>query len=394
MEAFLNYLEKILIWFFSLAFGVVLVYGVVRYNHRQTHESDPWVAAQKQHTIEGYLNFLRQCRACPMQAKARAALDELQRPAGLIARLSAGHLPDRSSITRAVFSPDAEVVLALGGQGPDFWESMTGQRSSFGEKTFSGGARAAAVDYAPDGHRVGVGVPGAKGGGRLLVWDLTSESLIATHEVEASEVRSVMFSPDGRWLGWQGDGPLGMWDPVGGVFLRMTHEGATSMAFRSAGDHQSVFLSAGRRELWVWDPSTMERLKEHYMDSDFPLLGLSRDGRVIAFTDGSVLDLWDTESVKPIGSLRDLKGRIVSFCRETATGRIVIGSDTGMIYVWNPVGSSLPAGQVAAHQGPVEALACGGMGRVVSSGWDGAKVWDLAIVTQGASSERPSGALR
>lgn len=388
METFLNVLEKTLIWFFSLAFGIVLIYGAVRYNHRQAHESDPWVAAQKQHSIEGYLNFLKQCRGCPMQAKARTALDELQRPAGMVSRLGTEHLPERASITQAVFSPDAEAVLALGGRGPDFWESMTGRRSSFGEKSFAGGVRATALDYAPDGHRIGVGVPGVKGGGRLMVWDLTSESLIATHEVEASEVRAVMFSPDGRWLGWSGDGPVGMWDPVGGLFLRMTHEGATSIAFRRGNENSAVFLTAGGRELWVWDPATMERLKEQHLDSDYPLLGLSRDGRVIAFTDGAVLDLWDTETTKPLASLRDLEGRIVSFCRETTSGRIVIGTDTGMIHVWNPAGSALPIGRVAAHQGPVEALACGSLGRVVSSGWDGAKVWDLAVIAMGTTPEK------
>jgi WD40 repeat protein len=297
----------------------------------------------------------------------------------LLARLSRAHLAGRAGITLPVFSPDAEVVLANGGSGPDFWDAESGRRHSFGEKTFtkSHGLKVNALDFASDGHRIGVGMPGTHEGGRLLVWDLTSEALIGSHEVEEYDVKAVQFSPDGRWLGWLGDGPVGIWDPVGGLFLRMTHTGATSLAFRKSGQKPVQFLTAGGRDLWIWEPSNMELLKELRFDSDRPLLGLSRDGRVIAFTDGQVLDLWDTETGQMTASLRDLKGNIVSFCSEAATGRIVVGTEAGMIYLWDPAASPLPRAQVAAHEGPVEALACGHEGRVVSAGWDSARVWSL-----------------
>jgi hypothetical protein len=44
---------------------------------------------------------------------------------------------------------------------------------------------------------------------------------------------------------------------------------------------------------------------------------------------------------------------------------------------------------VAAHEGPVETLACGAEGRAVSIGWDGAKVWNLEKIKGQPMNDRP-----
>ncbi|MFN5746845.1 MAG: WD40 repeat domain-containing protein [Methylococcaceae bacterium] len=378
MNAFLNFIEKILTWFFSLAFGALLIYGVIRYNAHRQHQSDPWLQAQKQNTAAAYLAFLRECRSCPQEAAAEKALDDLQRPLGLLARMHRGHLSERAMISLPAFSPDNRELLATGGTGPDFWDVETGRRHSHGAKTFAkdGARKVDALDYAPDGRRIAAGQSGVQSG-RLLIWDLVTEALVNAREVEASNVKGVQFSPDGVWLGWMGDGPVGIWDPVAGTFLRATHAEVSSMAFRPAGDGVSHFLTAGGRDLRTWEPATMELLKEQHFDSDRPLLGLSRNGRLIAFTDGKVLDLWDTATGKMVASIRDLEGTILSFCVESSTGRVVIGTQTGMLYLWHPYTSTVPEGQVPAHRGPVEALACARQGRVTSISWDAAKVWNI-----------------
>ena len=75
MSAFLDWLEKVLTWFFALAFGALLIFGGLRYKSHLDEESDPWLQARKMNTAGAYLAFLRQCHSCPQQADAYKALD-------------------------------------------------------------------------------------------------------------------------------------------------------------------------------------------------------------------------------------------------------------------------------------------------------------------------------
>lgn len=379
MKAFLDALERFLTWFFAIAFGVILIYAGMRFNHQREKSKDPWLVAQRANTVEAYAVFLRQCQGCPKEEDARKALDDLQHGQGLISRLSRDHLSERAEINLPSFSSDGHLILAATGKGPDFWESETGHRASFGENTFSGTKGRIRVDtlaLAPDEHRVAAGTGGDEGG-RLYMWDISSESKIAEQAVDGYDVKTVMFSPDNSWLGWRGDGPVGLWNPATQKFFRGNHDGVKSIAFLQSRDGALYFLTAGDRELWLWDTEGLGLQRQGGVDTERPLLGLSHDGRVVAHTNGRVLEIWDTESRQLLGELRDLDGTIIKFCRNSENGQLVIGTDTGFIYLWDPEGSALPIARVAAHEGPIENLACGAGGRLVSVGWDGAKVWSL-----------------
>jgi WD40 repeat protein len=389
MKAFLDALERFLTWFFAIAFGVILVYAGVRYSHHREKSNDPWLLAQKANTIEAYAAFLRQCQGCPKEEDARKALDELQQRQGLISRLSRDHLSERASITLPSFSSDGHLILATTGKGPDFWESETGHRASFGENTFSNGKGRIQVDtlsLAPDGRRVAAGTGGDEGG-RLYMWELSSETKISEQAVDGYDVKTVLFSPDNNWLGWRGDGPVGLWNPATQKFFRGNHDGVKSIAFLESRDGGVYLLTAGDRELWVWDTEGLGLQRQGGVDTERPLLGLSHDGRVVAHTNGRVLEIWDTESRQLLGELRDLEGTIIKFCRNSENGQLVIGTDTGLIYLWDPEGSPLPIAHVSAHEGPIEDLACGAGGRLVSVGWDGAKVWSLEKLASSPAKE-------
>ena len=390
MAAFLNVLEKVLTWFFSLAFAAILIYGYMRWSHHREIEADPWHQTQKKNTLEAYQAFLRQCLSCPQEAAARSALAALQRQDGLISQLAREHLPERSAIALPAFSLDGKRILATWGRGPDFWDAETRRRDSFGDKTFAkegGHLRVDALDYAPNSRRIGTGLAGREGG-RLMMWDLSTEAMVGSHVVDGYDVKTVIFSPDSNWLGWRGDGPIGVWNAQSGKFFRGNHEGVQSIAFLDAGGGELFFLTAGGRDLWIWEAVTLTLLHEVRIDSDRTLLGLSYDGRVVVYTDGRVLEVFDTQTGAPLATLRDLEGDILSFCRDAETGYLAIGTRSGFLYLWDPKGSPLPIGRIAAHAGPLEVLACGGQHRAVSVGWDGAKVWALEKIAEGTSPDR------
>ena len=391
MAAFLNLLEKVLTWFFSLAFAAILIYGYMRWSHHREVEADPWYQAQKKNTLEAYQTFLRQCLSCPQEEAARTALAALQREDGLMSQLARDHLPELGAISLPAFSLDGKRILATGGRGPDFWDAETGHRDSFGDKTFAkegGHLRVDALDYAPNSRRIGTGLSGVEGG-RLMMWDLTTEAMVGSHVVDGYDVKAVLFSSDSNWLGWRGDGPVGVWNVQSGKFFRGNHEGVQSIAFLDAGGGELFFLTSGGRDLWVWEASTLTLIRESRIDSDRPLLGLSHDGHIVVYTDGRVLEAYETATATQVATLRDLEGDILSFCRDSDTGYLAIGTRSGFLYLWDPKGSPLPIGRIAAHAGPIEVLACGGQHRAVSVGWDGAKVWSLEKIAAGKSSDNP-----
>ena len=150
-------------------------------------------------------------------------------------------------------------------------------------------------------------------------------------------------------------------------------------------------MSAAGKSIMVWEPTSMEVIRETQLDSDRPLLGFSLDGKVLGYSDGRVLEIWDTGTLQPLASLRDLEGNITAFCRDTASGRIVVGTQAGMVYLWDPLKSPVPQGQVAGHEGPIESLACGAEGYAVSVSWDGAKVWKLGKLRAPGTADAKTG---
>ena len=388
MKAFLDFLEKILTWFFSLSFGALVIFGVYRYQHHQERAKDPWLIAQRENTQESYAAFLRQCQGCPKEEEARRALDDLQQGQGLLARLSSEHLPKGSMISLPSFSKDGQIILATSGRGPEFWETETGHRSDYGEGLFGRSKSKVRIDnmaLAPDGRRIGAGSGGDEGG-KLLMWELDSERKISEQPVDGFDVKAVIFSPDSIWLGWRGEGPVGLWNPAAGRFYRGNHDGVKSIAFLNASDGKQFFVSAGDHELWLWSTDEMALIRQGGLNSDRPHLGLSHDGLVAVHSDGRVLEVFDTETRALLGELRDLDGDILRFCRDSDSGRLVVGTRSGFLYLWDPRTSPMPMAKVAAHEGPIEDLACGSQGRVVSIGWEAAKIWSLEKMANAASS--------
>ncbi len=379
MNALLSFIEKLLVGIFILGFGVLIVIGLIRYNSGDSDESGSWRHVKKQNTIEAYLDFLRDCQSCPHEEEAGAALDELQRPLGLVVRLDRGHLGVRASIGLPVFSPDGRTVLAFGGEGPDFWDVNTGARLPYLENTFNNirrGSLIEALAYAADGKRIAAGLSGAENG-RLMVWDRQTGELVAEHLIDGYDAHAVAFAPQGSsLLGWLAHGPLGIWEPDTGKFLRATHEGASTLAFIRGEDGRSLLLSAAGRDLWYWDPGSMELHRQAVINSDRPLLGLSQDGRLIAYSEGPVIELWSTRTGAIVATLSGHDGDVMSFCREPKKGWIAIGTTAGTVYLWDTAVAD-PLARISAHEGPIQQLACSARGRMVSIGWDSAKVWDL-----------------
>jgi hypothetical protein len=127
MNAFLAFLEKLLIGIFALGIVIIGALGLWHYRGGKYDEGDPWRHVKKKNSIEAYLGYLRECQSCPREAEAEAALDLAQKSLGLISRLDRSDFPDRASIGIPVLAPNSQTVLATAGEVPDFWDAESGK---------------------------------------------------------------------------------------------------------------------------------------------------------------------------------------------------------------------------------------------------------------------------
>lgn len=381
MSKLLNLLETIVKWMPVVVVVGLLGFGILRLWHKdnvhEEHADGPWEQVQNQNSIEAYLDYLLDCHACPREAEAEAALDKAQKERGLVARLARGHMPIRAGITLPVFSPDGRLIMAAGGRDIDFWDSATGAwiPHPVGGFEARGGRSFETLAFSPDGKRVAAGMSGTESGW-LLTWELRTGKLIADYMVEGQDVKDVAVGPQGRSVVWLAPGPLGVWEPDTGKFLRAVHESATAMTLVKSDPRPPQILTASGRELWFWDLTTLEKARQLEVRSDMTLLGLSTDGALAGYYEGPALEVWDTRSGRLTGTLKGHDSEVISFCRDAKANWVVVGTQEGSIYLWD-LPTARVIGHVRGHRGPVEHLSCSNSGRLVTTAWDAAKIWDL-----------------
>ncbi|MBN9688707.1 MAG: WD40 repeat domain-containing protein [Verrucomicrobia bacterium] len=256
--------------------------------------------------------------------------------AGAFARLA-----DAAPVTGLAFSPDSAVLAVASGQSVSLRNAATGREST---SVSCGKERALALSFQPNGPllAVGTGIPGERGGVRLLDW--RRQAWLGSLSTNRDVVTSVAFSPDGQSL-------------------------ATTSADGSATLHR--IESNGAK-----------------LTAAFPLIGHSAAVQAVAFSpDGGILvtasmdrslKVWsaaDGRLLRSFGQHTDavlaLAFRPVVPDRADASPYCASGGDDRTVRVWQPsIGRMVRI--VRQHDGPVLALAYTPDGRFLfSSGQEG-----------------------
>ena len=149
-------------------------------------------------------------------------------------------------------------------------------------------------------------------------------------------------------------------------------------------------MTVAGKELMVWELEHLDPVKRVRIDSDRKLLGLSRDGKVLLYSDAMALEIWDSASEKMVALIRDLKGTVESFCSVSGSNNLVVGTSEGFVFILDPAQPEIPLGSVEAHEGPVEGLSCSSAGQFVTTSWDSAKVWSLEKIMRESDSPKES----
>jgi len=391
MNVLLSVLQKMLIGIFLLV--MLALAGIALFKKlfpEEAHGTLSWQQVRHENTIEAYIEYLKECPSCRHAPEATVHLDELQKKAGLIARLDRAGLSARDDFSALAFSPDGKNIVAAGVSHLHFWEAEKGETLSRAEQAFRliPGRRTVSVRYSLGGKQIAAGTSTRTGAGSLMVWDAASGETLAEHPVRDHAIRAVAFAPRSIGIGWLADGPVGIWEPRADRILRAIHEGATAFSFVRDDTDRLLMITAGGREVWLWNPDTLEPLKKMDIKTEKSLFGLSHDGKVILYHDVQGIEARDPLTGDLLIPPVRLNGDLTAFCSDTRKGRLVLGTRDGMIHLWD-LRNDTALTEMFAHRNAVEELACSSRSRTVSRAIDGLKLWDVDRMAK-SHADRPA----
>jgi WD40 repeat protein/predicted Ser/Thr protein kinase len=338
------------------------------------------------------------------------------------------------------FSPDGRRLASGGNDGVNLWDVAGSQqaatvrvdRVAFGYQ----------VVFSPDGRRIA----NAPMNEPVVILDAATGQIVCTCEGHADEVQALAFSADGRCLASAGrEGMIRIWDAAMGLEIiswkgSKNRPGTTlgagpvhALAFspdgkylasgssetvkvwdattgkqiaalagpQNARDHGLAFSPDSRRlacadeemRLKLWDSATGQQQafassEGSYWTTDS--LTFSRDGRLLASTNGNDIKLWTVAAGKEFRTLHAHTAVVTCLAFSADGQRLVSGSADETVRVWDVDHTGYEILTLRGAAGEVKSVAFSPDGRqIVSAHREGAiKIWDAGPLTEEARIER------
>lgn len=240
----------------------------------------------------------------------------------------------RGILWTAVFAPDGEGVLTVGGTDARLWDlGKATERISFSPHGI-----VASAAFSPDGARVVT----ASWDNSARVWDArTGKALLKLERQHTEYVNAAAYSPDGRLILTTSDDKTAvLWDAATGTFVRALkgHAGAIRAGVFSPDGKQVLTGSTDKTaRLWnIASGETVSILAGH----EWAVLSVafsSNGMRVVTGGEDNSARVWDVQSAKPLLSLTGHSAPVssVAYLPDAASSRVLTGSLDGTAKLWD-----------------------------------------------------------
>ena len=236
-------------------------------------------------------------------------------------------LPSENPVGGVAFSPDGRTLVSAAYPGEiRLWDLTTGRTTA----TLQGFAP---VAFSPDGKTLAFKHPYA-----IKLWNVETETDIATLERNLAGVLSAEFSPDGLFLAsGEENGTVRLWDletkedAILGLHTREIH----SLSF--SPDGTLLAAGAGQRRVSLWDVATGTRILTTGFTSTVFAMRFSPDGRTLAvgLAEGAV-KLWDVATSRITATLKESSHWVHSVAFSSDGATLASASvHEGTVRLWN-----------------------------------------------------------
>jgi len=230
----------------------------------------------------------------------------------------------------------------------------------------------------PDGRRIAVTL---RENEPLVVYDIDSQQLIQTIDIDSSMVSCMAWTSDSRHLlAAYGPGQVRIWDAESWLELPALSMGELPVrCIAVAANGSCIAVACAGGEITFWQPTTFQKVAAIKTNSPVTRLTLSNDGQTFATgTDSGEVRIWDRASstIRPPISAHQGAVTVLVFHRD---GRHWIsGAKDGSI-CWGTIDSAEPPTPLPGHQFEVSSLKVSQDGAYLISGGVGGvvRIWSL-----------------
>jgi len=213
------------------------------------------------------------------------------------------------------------------------------------------------------------------------VWDSSTGAQLAELPNDGTELASLAFSADGRWLATSGGDDVRVFDTATWAqVVTIAGPHVQCLAFDSRGPHLAIGTEGG--DAAIWDiPSGARTRHLHEVGEPIDRLAFAPNGELVATAsrDGAV-QVWDAGSGRLRSQSNTIKGKVYSIEFDASSTRVLASGGDGTVVVSDAqsgvTSASLdgtPAKLIrSAHFDPASQ-------RIIGASWDGtARVWNAA----------------
>jgi len=241
-------------------------------------------------------------------------------------------LPD-GLIWSAAFSPDAQYLITVGGNGARLWDVASGKE----RMSFTPNGAVASARFSPNGKRIVTG----SWDNSAKIWNVETGRAELKLIGHGGYVNSAEFSPDpdgNLILTASDDKTARIWDAKTGLLVRkfIGHQDRVTAATFSS-DGRYVLTASGDKTARVWDAKTAKQLHV-YKGHQWGLLSaaFSKDGsRIITGSADNTARIWDVQTEQLHATLAGHTAAVGSVAFSPDGLRAITGSQDDTAKIWD-----------------------------------------------------------